>query len=115
MREERTTTNALRIIHQRYYQGKPERIAALQQARINDEVARKTNLLREEEGLSQSELAKLVGVATSVICQLEDADYEGDAIAMLNHIAAAFDKRVTIYLAPISDNLPKDLPTAQSF
>ncbi|MUG98082.1 transcriptional regulator [Scytonema sp. UIC 10036] len=104
MREHKITSNALTIIHQRYYQGKPDRIAALQQARINDEVARKINLLREEKGLSQDELAQLVGVDTSVICQLEDADYEGDAIAMLNHIAAVFDKRVAIDLIPISNN-----------
>lgn len=96
MSEKKTTTDALKIMHQRYYQGKPDRIAALQQARINDEVAREITLLRESEGLSQRELAELVGVAASVICQLEDADYEGHSLDMLNRIAVALDKRVKI-------------------
>jgi DNA-binding XRE family transcriptional regulator len=105
MREKKITSNAITILHQRYYKGKLERIAALQQARINDEVARKVYFLREENKLSQSELAQLIGVATSVICQLEDADYEGDAIAMLNCIAAVFDKRVAIDLVPVADSI----------
>lgn len=96
MSEKKTTTDALTIMHQRYYQGKPDRIAALQQARINDEVAREITLLRESEGLSQRELAELVGVAASTICQLEDADYEGHSLDMLNRIAVALDKRVKI-------------------
>lgn len=45
MGEKKVISNALTFLHQRSYQGKPERIAALQQARINDEVAIKVVLI----------------------------------------------------------------------
>jgi transcriptional regulator with XRE-family HTH domain len=57
-----------------------------------------------KEGLSQRALAKLVGTTASVICRLEDADYEGHSMAMLNRIAAALNKRVEIHFVPIKEN-----------
>ena len=44
----------------------------------------------------RKQLAKLVGTTPSVICRLEDADYEGHSLAMLRRIAAALNKRVEI-------------------
>ena len=89
-------TDAVAIIHRRYYEGKPDRLAALEQTRANDDVARKIAALRTEAGLSQRQLAKLVGTTASVICRLEDADYEGHSLAMLQRIAAALNRRVMI-------------------
>jgi transcriptional regulator with XRE-family HTH domain len=51
-------------------------------------------------GLSQRQLAKLVGTPASVICRLEDADYEGHSLAMLNRIATALNRRVEIHFVP---------------
>jgi DNA-binding transcriptional regulator YiaG len=76
-KEKKATTDAVEILHRRYYQGKPERLAALERARADDHVARKIAALRTEAGLSQRQLAKLIGTTASVICRLEDADYEG--------------------------------------
>jgi ribosome-binding protein aMBF1 (putative translation factor) len=90
------TSDALKIIYQEFYEGKPERIAKLEEARVNDDVARKIRELREEAGLSQRKLAELVGTTASVICRLEDADYEGHSISMLNRIASALDRRIKI-------------------
>ena len=90
------TTDAVEILHRRYYEGRPERLAALEEARANDSVARKIAALRLEAGLSQRQLAKLVGTTASVICRLECADYEGHSLAMLNRIAAAVNQRVEI-------------------
>ena len=95
------TSDAIDIMHKRYYEGKPERIAALEEARANDEVARKILQLRNQAGLSQRELARLVGTTASVICRLEDADYEGHSLSMLRRIAAALDRRVEIRFVPI--------------
>ena len=36
----------------------------------------------------------------SVISRLEDADYEGHSLAMLNRIAAALERRVEIRFVP---------------
>lgn len=95
------TSDALEIIYKEFYEGKPERIAQLAEARINDDVARKIRELREEVGLSQRKLAELVGTTASVICRLEDADYEGHSLSMLNRIASALDRRIKIDFVPL--------------
>jgi DNA-binding XRE family transcriptional regulator len=94
------TTDAVEIVHRRFYEGKPKRLAELEEARADDEVARQIYELRTEAGLTQRELAKLVGTTASVICRLEDADYEGHSLAMLRRIASAFQQRVVIRFVP---------------
>jgi ribosome-binding protein aMBF1 (putative translation factor) len=99
-KKRKPTADAVAILHRRYYEGKPERLADLEKARANDQVARKIVDLRTRAGLSQRQLAKLVGTTASVICRLEDADYEGHSLAMLNRIAAALNRRVEIRFVP---------------
>ena len=72
----------------------------LQEERANAEIARKIYDLRTAAGLSQRALAHLIGTTASVICRLEDADYEGHSLAMLQRIAAALNKRVEIRFVP---------------
>ena len=60
------------------------------------------NDLRTKTGLSQRAMARKAGTTASVICRLEDADYEGHSLAMLRRIAAALDKRVEIRFVPIT-------------
>ena len=103
--KKRQTTDAVEILHRRYYAGKPERLAALESARANDQVARKITALRTEAGLSQRQLARLVGTTASVICRLEDAEYEGHSLAMLNRVAAALNRRVEIRFVPAEQRL----------
>ncbi len=96
-----TTTDAVKIIHRRYFEGKPERLKILEEARADDEVARKIFELRTKAGLTQSQLGKLIGTTASVICRLEDADYEGHSLAMLRRIATALNQRIEIRFIPI--------------
>jgi DNA-binding XRE family transcriptional regulator len=96
MSKRKSTTDALEIIHRRFYEGRPDRIAELEKARAEDAIARKIYSLRTQAGLTQRELAKRVGTTASVICRLEDADYEGHSMSMLNRIAEALGKRVEI-------------------
>ncbi|MBL4697786.1 MAG: helix-turn-helix transcriptional regulator [Phycisphaerales bacterium] len=58
---------------------------------------------RTDAGLSQRAFAKLVGTSASVICQLEDADYEGHSMAMLRRVAAALHQRVEVRFVPRDD------------
>src|SRR5262250_3068505 len=95
-KKRKPTTDAVEILHRRYFEGKPEMMAMLEEAHVEDEIARKIYNLRTEAGLTQRELAKLVGTSASAICRLEDADYEGHSMAMLKRIAAALSKRVEI-------------------
>lgn len=99
------TTDAVAILHRRYYEGRPERLAALEEARANDNVARKITALRLRAGLTQRQLAKLVGTTASAICRLESADYEGHSLAMLQRIAEALDQRVEIRFVPATKRL----------
>ena len=101
MKKKKVTTDALEIMDREFYEGKPERLAELEQMRADDAVARKIVELRTKAALSQRELAKMVGTTASVICRLEDADYEGHSLAMLNRIAAALDRRVEIRFVPL--------------
>jgi len=95
-KKRKPTTDTIEIIHRRYYEGRPQRIAELAEAEANDTVARKIYALRKRAGLTQQQLAKLVGTTTSVICRLEDADYQGHSLAMLRRIANALNKRVEL-------------------
>ena len=106
MKKKKTTTDAIEIIHKRFFEGKPARLAELEQIRADDAVARKIFELRTKADLTQRELAKLVGTTASVICRLEDADYEGHSLAMLNRIAAALHRRVEIRFMPLRSAKP---------
>jgi ribosome-binding protein aMBF1 (putative translation factor) len=45
--------------------------------------------MREDAGLTQTELARRVGTTQSVIARLEDAEYTGHSLTMLERIAVA--------------------------
>jgi transcriptional regulator with XRE-family HTH domain len=68
----------------------------------NPDVAHSIQALRSEAGLTQQELAALVGTTASVICRLEDARYGGHSVTMLRRIAAALNKSVVIRFVPAS-------------
>ena len=76
-RKPKTTTDAVEIIHRRYFKGKPERLKALEEARADDEVARKIFELRTKAGLTQAQLAKVIGTTASVICRLKTPTTRG--------------------------------------
>lgn len=101
VRNRKATSNGLEILRRRYYQGKPDREAALAQERASAEIAREIFVLREEAGLTQKQLADLVGTTPSVICRLEDADYEGHSLTMLRRIAEALGRRVEVRFVPV--------------
>ena len=104
-RKRKRTTDAVEIMHRRYFEGKPERLQELEEEQANAEVARKIFELRQKAGFTQQELANLVGTTPSVICRLEDADYEGHSLSMLRRVAAALDKRVEIHFVPVREKV----------
>jgi ribosome-binding protein aMBF1 (putative translation factor) len=95
----KTSTDALKILA--HIAGNdPRRQQSFEEEVANREVAHKIFQLRQSSGLSQVELARRVGTTQSVISRLEDADYEGHSLAMLNRIAAAVERRVDIRFLP---------------
>jgi DNA-binding XRE family transcriptional regulator len=55
---------------------------------------------RTKAGLSQAQLADKLGTKQSVISRLEDADYEGHSLSILQRIAAALGQRIEIRFLP---------------
>jgi transcriptional regulator with XRE-family HTH domain len=96
----RPESKTLGHLYDRFIAGDPERVASYEKALADSEVAGAIYTLRTEAGLSQRELAARVGTTASVICRLEDADYDGHSLSMLRRIAAALNRRVIISFAP---------------
>jgi DNA-binding XRE family transcriptional regulator len=91
---------ALRYVYDRYIGNDPERIASVDEERINLDIACKIHDLRTKGGLSQRALAKRVGTSASAICRLEDGEYEGHSLSMLRRIAQALGQRVEVRFVP---------------
>ena len=67
---------------------------------VNAEVARLIYEARTAAGLTQAELAELIGSIQPVIVRLEDADYEGHSLTLLQRIASALKQRIEINFVP---------------
>ena len=100
MEKPEKTTDAVEILHRRYIGDDEKRKASLREEHINAEVARMIYELRMEAGLTQKELAKRVGTTQSVISRIEDADYEGHSLSMLQRVAKALNKTLDIRFVP---------------
>src|SRR3954454_16185046 len=96
MAKEGSRTDAVEILRRKFVDGDATRAAEVERERTNAEVAQLIYDRRVAAGLTQKQLAKLVGTTQSVISRLEDADYEGHSLTMLKRIAAAMNKRVEI-------------------
>ncbi len=96
MKKNKKTTNALKILHNRYIGDDADRNALLQTERVNADVARMIYELRKESGITQKELADLTNTTQSVISRLEDSDYEGHSLSMLSRIAKALNKGLKV-------------------
>ncbi|RJP23649.1 MAG: helix-turn-helix domain-containing protein [Candidatus Omnitrophota bacterium] len=101
MRKRKTTVDGVEILHKRYFEGKPEMLALLEEERANADIAQIIYDLRQEAGLTQQELADLIGTSRTVITRLEDADYEGHSLSMLRRVAAALNRKVRIEFDPV--------------
>lgn len=72
----------------------------VREASLNARVAQIIYDARTQAGLTQQQLADLIETKQSVIARLEDADYEGHSLSMLQRIAQALNQRVEIQLMP---------------
>jgi predicted XRE-type DNA-binding protein len=99
-KKKRTTTDAVKILHKTFIKNDPKRLASLEREREKLQIAGQIYNLRTQAGLSQAQLAKLVGTTQSVISRLEDADYNGHSLNMLSRIAQALHCRVEVHIVP---------------
>jgi transcriptional regulator with XRE-family HTH domain len=96
----RPDSKSLGYLYDRFIGDDPERVASFEDAKTNAEVATAIYELRTAAGLSQRALAERVGTTASVICRLEDADYDGHSLTMLRRVASALGRRVAISFPP---------------
>lgn len=102
-RKKKLTTDAVEILYRRIIGENADMKALLAEAESEMDIAEQIYNLRTEAGLSQQELADKIGTSASVICRLEDADYEGHSLSMLRRIAAALDRRVKVSFLPLDE------------
>jgi ribosome-binding protein aMBF1 (putative translation factor) len=100
-KKRRTTTDGLKILDRLYFRT-PARKRAVETATLNAEIAQEVYALRTKAGLTQAQLAKLVGTTASVISRLEDADYTGHSLSMLQRISTALNRRLEVRFVPIT-------------
>lgn len=91
------TKDALKILDR--ITGKDEDLKRLiKEEELNTKVARMIYEARTKAGLTQEQLAKRVGTTQPVIARLEDADYRGHSLTMLQRIADALNGQLEIHL-----------------
>lgn len=100
-KRQRSTSDALAILDRRHFRGRPVRLRALAEATLNAQIAQEIYALRVRAGLTQKQLARLVGTTDSAISRLEDADYAGHSLKMLQRISAALHQRLEIHFVPM--------------
>jgi DNA-binding transcriptional regulator YiaG len=65
------------------------------------DVALQLTALREQAGLSQSDLARLLKTTQQQVSRLESPAYEGHSLSMLRRVASALHARVRVVLEPL--------------
>ena len=72
---------------------------------LNAGVARLIYEARTAAGLTQAGLAERIGTKQPVIARLEDADYGGHSLSMLQRIAIALGQRLDLQFVPLETAL----------
>jgi transcriptional regulator with XRE-family HTH domain len=75
------------------------------------DVALQIASLRKESGLSQKELANLVGTSQQQISRLESPSYEGHSLSMLRRVAEVLG--ATVYVVIQRKKYPKQAAVAE--
>lgn len=91
------TSNALKIL-EKINRSDFELQEMVAESTINAQVAQSIYEARIKAGLTQQQLADRIGTKQPVIARLEDADYEGHSVSMLQKIAIALNQRLEIHL-----------------
>ncbi len=93
------STDAIEILD-RLTGDDPELREMIAEERLNAQVARMIYDARTAAGLTQKQLADLIGTQQSTVARLEDADYEGHSLSMLRRIAEALNQRLEVRFVP---------------
>ncbi len=98
------TKDALKIL-ERVTGEDPQLRELIEEETLNAHVAKLIYETRTAAGLTQQQLADLVGTKQPDIARLEDADYQGHSLTMLHRIATALNQRLRIVFTPTGKDL----------
>ena len=76
----------------------------IEEETLNAHVARLIYEARTGAGLTQRQLAELIGTQQPDIARLENADYQGHSLNMLHRIAMALNQRFDISFEPAEES-----------
>ena len=96
----RPRSPGLAALYDQFVGDDPVKVDSFGAAKANAEIAQIVYQLRKAAGVTQRELAERVGTSPSAISRLEDADYDGHSLSMLNRVAEALGRRVEIRFPP---------------
>ena len=101
----RKVADGVELLDRRYVRNDPEMQKLVDEEFQKLEIGQQIYDLRKEANLTQEELADMVGTTNSVISRLESAEYEGHSIKMLQRIATALGKKISINIIDRNDRL----------
>jgi ribosome-binding protein aMBF1 (putative translation factor) len=105
MKKTKKTNDGATILHNRYIKGDKDRLAALEAEREKIKIAEQVYALRQQMGLTQKQLADLIGTTQSVISRLESTDYENERIETLQKLASALHCTLEVKFVPKSEKV----------
>jgi transcriptional regulator with XRE-family HTH domain len=76
----------------------PKLAEAVDRERVNAQIATEVYRARTAKGYTQKELAALVDTSQSCIARIEDAEYEGRSLTLLQRIAFALGMKLEVSL-----------------
>lgn len=93
------TRNGLKILDR--LTGKDAQLREdIAEAKVNFRVAQLIYDARTAAGMTQQQLADVVGTQQSVIARLEDAEYQGHSLTMLSRLADALHQKLDVRFVP---------------
>jgi ribosome-binding protein aMBF1 (putative translation factor) len=104
--DNKKSSDALEWAYEKYIGNDLKEIALYEEERIKADIAQEVYGLRIQAGLTTEQLASIVGTTASVIEDIEEADYEGDALPMASRIAAALRRRMEVRFVPVTAEEP---------
>ena len=93
--ENHPTSDAVAILN-RHLGDSPERRAEIDPMKQDLAIGSQIYQARKAAGMTQAELAERVGTTPSIICDLEDAEYQDYTLSILRRIAAALGLSVRV-------------------
>lgn len=94
-RTKKPITDAVALMD-RWYGGTPEWDEAVAEEELSLQIGLAVHDLRGSAGLTQKQLAGLIGTSQSVVSRVEHADYEGSALEIFKRVCFALHKKVQV-------------------